>query len=144
MLKRPLPVRPGIKRNPVHKSNIPLQISDLVDTFYLEVRRDDRLGPIFEAHISDWDRHLTLMKGLRVTSTASELEYNGKPVPAHLSIHEIKSNDFHLWLKLFRRIAKRSFCAEAVPLVIQKAELIAKSLWLAKFAPPFTNTPENL
>lgn len=144
MIKRPLPVRPGIKRNPVHKSITSLQISEFVDTFYIEVRKDDRLGPIFEAHISDWDRHLALMKGFWRSVLLRTGEYKGKPVPAHLSIQEIKTDDFHLWLELFRRIAKQSFRAEGVPLVIQKAEQIAKSLWLAKFATPFTNTPENL
>ena len=30
----------------------------LVDTFYARVRRDDRIGPVFNAAVDDWPEHL--------------------------------------------------------------------------------------
>jgi len=143
VLKKPVSARPGIQRNPVHASITSSQISTLVETFYDEIRLDARLGPIFETHVSDWEAHLKRMKGFWRSVLLHTGEYKGKPVPTHVAILEIESEDFHVWLKIFRAITRRCFNPEAVPLVIEKAERIAKSLWLAKFATPFTNTPEN-
>src|SRR5690349_5856166 len=36
-------------------------IRAVVDEFYRRARRDDQLGPIFAAHIDDWDQHLARM-----------------------------------------------------------------------------------
>ena len=34
-------------------------IRAVVKEFYRRARRDDRLGPVFEAHIEEWETHLT-------------------------------------------------------------------------------------
>jgi hypothetical protein len=34
------------------------QLRDLVTGFYGEARRNPRLGPIFAAHVADWDAHI--------------------------------------------------------------------------------------
>ena len=40
-------------------------IRRLVDTFYVKVRADSELGPIFDREIAgDWDAHLATMRGL--------------------------------------------------------------------------------
>nr|MDW7564877.1 preprotein translocase subunit TatC [Nitrosomonadaceae bacterium] len=37
------------------------EISQLVHAFYAEARKDPGLGPIFEAHVTDWDAHFVQM-----------------------------------------------------------------------------------
>lgn len=38
------------------------QIGDLVETFYAKVRVDPEIGPIFNAIVSDWPHHLSVLK----------------------------------------------------------------------------------
>lgn len=37
------------------------EVQHLVHTFYASVREHGQLGPIFEAHVRDWNRHLATM-----------------------------------------------------------------------------------
>jgi hemoglobin len=36
-------------------------IAEVVAEFYRRARRDGRLGPVFEAHVQEWDAHLARM-----------------------------------------------------------------------------------
>ena len=121
-------------REPVHDSITPAQISDLVERFYARVRKDARLGPIFEARMNGhWADHLDRMKAFWSSVLLRSSAYKGQPVPAHLRLTEVVSEDFRCWLVLFRRTAGECFEAEAARLVIAAAERIARSLWLALF-----------
>lgn len=115
----------------------------LVDTFYDRVRRDGRLGPIFDARIGEaWPRHLQRMKHFWSSVLLRTGAYKGKPVPAHKRLQDVRTEDFDLWLSLFRKSVTEVFEAEAQPFVITAAERIAQSLWLAMFADPFSEPPD--
>jgi hemoglobin len=49
------------ERRPLHPSITELQIDALVETFYAAIWADQRLGPIFAAHIADREKHLETM-----------------------------------------------------------------------------------
>lgn len=130
-------------RIPVHPSITEQQISDLVDKFYDRVWEDRRLGPIFSARLEHArDAHLAKMKTFWSSVLLRTGAYKGKPVPAHARLTEVVTTDFEIWLGLFRPVARDIFSNEAAPLVIEAAERIATSLWLAMFGTPFSNPPD--
>lgn len=130
-------------REPVHESITPAQISDLVEQFYARVRRDARLGPIFEARMNGlWPEHLDRMKAFWSSVLLRSGAYKGQPVPVHMRLSEAVSEDFQRWLVLFRRTAGECFEAEAARLVIAAAERIARSLWLALFGTVENRPPD--
>ena len=128
-----LRVRADIVRTPLHPSITEAQISDLVDTFYDAVWADDRLGPIFAGRIADRPAHLAKMKRFWSSVMLKTGSYSGRPMPVHMKLSEVQENDFVVWLSLFRKAARSSFETAAVPLVIETAERIARSFWLAMF-----------
>ena len=130
---------------PVHPTITAEQISHLVDEFYTSIRRDQRLGPIFaEAVGDDWTHHLEKMKSFWRSVLLKTGEYHGRPVPVHNAIGGIKSEDFRIWLQLFRNQVSKSFHPEAADTVVNAAERIAQSLWLARFAEPSLSPPRWL
>ncbi len=137
-----LSIRPAQARKPLHEDFTPETISLLVDEFYGEVRKDARLGPIFDARLSGkWGPHLIKMKQFWSSVLLKSGTYKGRPVPAHMGLKEVESDDFQRWLGLFRPVAQRLFSPEAAKIVIAAAERIAQSLWLVMFGDPFNRPP---
>ncbi|MCH9808156.1 MAG: group III truncated hemoglobin [Alphaproteobacteria bacterium] len=135
--------RPARQPAPVHSSITEDQISDLVDRFYERVWVDPRLGPIFAGRIGDnRDAHLAKMKRFWSSVLLRTRTFEGRPVPAHVKLTEVQSEDFRIWLGHFHPIAAEVFSTEAAPLVSEMAERIAKSLWLAMFSTPTLLDPE--
>jgi len=138
----PFTVGPKIERRPVHPTIDTVQISELVDQFYTKIRADERLALLFaEGMARDWPAHLDRMKAFWRSVLLKTGEYKGKPVPAHTKLAEIKTEDFQRWLFLFEETAIELFDPAAVPIVLETAERIATSLWLARNPDPFTNPP---
>ena len=53
------------------------RISYLVDAFYKKVRLDPEIGPIFNAVVSDWPHHLSLLKDFWSTVLLTTGRYKG-------------------------------------------------------------------
>lgn len=135
--------RPARPAQPVHASITEDQISDLVDKFYEKVWADPRLGPIFAGRIGEGrDAHLAKMKRFWSSVLLRTRSYDGRPMPAHMKLEEVASDDFRIWLGHFRPVANEVFTAQAAPIVIEAAERIAKSFWLAMFATPTLLEPD--
>lgn len=103
-------------------------IQDLVYGFYAKVRRDEFLGPIFEAKIQDWSSHLKTMCAFWSSVTLMSGQYKGRPMIAHAAIPGIGSEHFTRWLQLFRQTAAEVCDTAAADLFIDRAERIAQSL----------------
>ena len=109
-------------------------IGRLVRAFYARVRRDDRLGPIFERHVADnWEPHLEKMTDFWCSVILKTGTYQGRPVPAHVKLTEVVEDDFEIWLGHFRLTARQLCPPEVAEVFIDRAERIAKSLSLAMF-----------
>lgn len=135
-----LRVRPAPgTRAPAHPAITEAHIGALVDTFYDAVWSDARLGPIFSGRIADRDAHLATMKLFWSSVLLKSGTYHGRPVPAHIKLSEVQEHDFPRWLALFREACHRTFDPEPAAVVIQAAESIARSLWLA-----MSSTPQQL
>jgi len=102
----------------------------LVDRFYAKVRRDQVLGPIFEAHVEDWAPHLERMVAFWSSVALMTGRYHGRPVPAHTPL-PVTGAHFERWLVLFRETAREVCSPEGAAHVIERAERIARSLQMA-------------
>lgn len=137
---RIIPTPPA--RIPAHDTISAEQVSLLVDKFYERVRSDEQLAPLFAQHMSlDWPEHLPRMKSFWRSVLLKTGEYKGKPVPAHTKMQNVEIEDFARWLELFGTTAKEVFTPAAQPIVIEAAQRIATSLWLAMKGDPFSKPP---
>jgi hemoglobin len=76
-------------------------IRDVVVEFYRRARLDERLGPVFEAHIDDWNEHLARMTDFWSAALLRTGRYSGTPVERHRSIDELSNGHFGRWIELF-------------------------------------------
>lgn len=92
-------------------------IRRIVETFYSDARADSRLGPIFEAHVSDWDAHFDTMCDFWSSALLRTGRYAGRPVQAHRPIPGLSADLFRHWQALFRATVQ-GICSLADALVI--------------------------
>jgi hemoglobin len=76
-------------------------IRAVVDEFYRRARRDDRLGPVFETHVREWDGHLARMADFWSAALLRTGRYAGRPVERHREIEGLRSGHFDRWIALF-------------------------------------------
>lgn len=104
-------------------------IAKLVDTFYARIRADARLGPIFAAHVADWDSHLFRLKQFWRSVLHSSGEFTGNPMRTHMALPQLEAADFAHWLDLFyAALAELGASPAAVEEVGKRARMIADSL----------------
>lgn len=124
-------------RQPVHPEIDEDIIKRLVHSFYVRVRADAEIGPIFERVIGDdWDTHLAKMCDFWSSVMLMSGRYKGQPMVAHMRLKMIRPEHFQRWLTLFRQTAAEVCSAEIAPLFIARAENIARSLQLGMFFQP--------
>jgi len=112
-------------------------ISRLVETFYLRIRADARIAPIFENAINDWEPHLARMKRFWASVALNSGGYSGKPVPKHRALTATRPVHFDVWLEIFEQTLIDIAPSEAVvAYFMEKARRIAQSLELAMFGTP--------
>src|SRR5690606_14867602 len=105
------------------------EITALVHRFYGRVRKDPTLGPIFDAAINDWDRHLQIMVDFWSSLLRRSARYSGTPMPKHVALPDLNVDMFRQWLTLFHETTSefdnRAFAESANDF----AQRIARSLW---------------
>lgn len=82
-------------------------IRAVVDDFYETARQDPLLGPVFEAHVTDWPTHLEKMRGFWATTLRGERRYTGNPFEKHAAVPELSGDHFQRWLELFTDTLRR-------------------------------------
>lgn len=124
-------------RQPVNKNASPglglcteAEIEGLVHGFYAQVRRDAVLGPVFEAHIDDWDRHLAKLVDFWSSILRRTGRFSGAPMPRHAALPGLSAPLFQHWLKLFRENAAAQPNQAMAQQACAMAERIAQSLWM--------------
>ena len=112
-------------------------IRQLVDAFYVKVRADAELAPIFARAIpGDWQPHLTKMYAFWSSVMLTTGSYKGNPVAKHVVIPGVKPELFARWLTLFDATCRELFDDATGEVFRIKAERIAESLKLALFYRP--------
>jgi hemoglobin len=114
----------------------------LIDRFYVAVRHDAVLAPVFEAAIAEaeWPEHLATMRRFWSSVMLTSGRYSGNPVAVHRAVQGLERPMFARWLALFETTVRDLFAPEPAAIFITKAHRIATSLQLALFhragAPP--------
>lgn len=107
-------------------------ISQLVETFYVGVRRDPDLGPMFAAKIVDWPPHLQRMKDFWASIVMESGRFHGNPMLKHLAIPGLSPAHFQIWLILWdTALAEVVVNPDAASLFRDRAQRIADSLQIA-------------
>lgn len=106
------------------------EIRTLVHTFYGRVRTDPQLGPIFAAHVEDWDVHLARLCDFWSAILLKSGRFNGSPMARHVALSELNADLFRRWLALFRETAGEHPNAAMAAQASQAAHRIADSLWM--------------
>jgi hemoglobin len=105
------------------------EIHTLVHSFYAAVRGDPLLGPVFEAHVDDWPRHLSRMVDFWSSVLLGTARNRGTPMPVHCALPNLAPELFRRWLRLFRdttaTLGNGALQAQADEL----SHRIAQSLW---------------
>ncbi|MGO4392342.1 group III truncated hemoglobin [Variovorax sp. M-6] len=106
------------------------EISRMVHAFYARVRQDDVLGPIFDAHVDDWDLHLSRLADFWSAILRRTGRFTGAPMPKHAVLPGLSAALFERWLGLFRETTdaqpNRAMAEQAQAM----AQRIAQSLWM--------------
>ena len=109
-------------------------LTALVEHFYARVRRDARLGPLFNTAIADWQEHLRKLTAFWSSVMLTTGRYKGQPLPAHLRHQaQISPDMFIRWLALWEESAAQCLPPHHAAGVIAKAHRIASSLRMALF-----------
>lgn len=119
-------------------------IGELVDQFYIKVRADAELGPVFERAISDWGPHLATMRKFWSSVMLTSGRYKGNPVAVHQRVEGIEFGLFDRWLALFDETCRELFDDDIAAIFRIKAERIAESLKLALFYRPDRPWPPRI
>lgn len=83
------------------------QIEAVVATFYALVRQHPVLGPVFAAHVEDWDAHEAKIARFWANAILFERAYDGNPQRVHVQTEEVEAAHFALWLETFDSVLHR-------------------------------------
>lgn len=103
-------------------------IARIVDCFYGRIRGDERLGPLFASRITDWDRHLGIMRDFWSAALNRTGRYAGRPVERHRLIEGLTAEDFERWLALFRETVREHASPDEAAAFIEIAERMAEAM----------------
>ncbi len=97
-------------------------VKHLVDSFYMKVREDALLAPVF-AHV-DWPHHLPIMYNFWSSVLLGDMSYNGSPLSKHMGL-PITTDHFNRWLKLFLETVDTEFKGPVADEAKNRANTIA-------------------
>lgn len=105
-------------------------VRKLVDTFYAKVRRHERLGPIFNETVDDWESHLEKLTDFWESNLFNVSKFTGHPMRAHLQVdqkydHTIDQVHFGNWLTLWFETIDEMYEGERAVVAKEKARNIA-------------------
>ncbi|PAT40177.1 preprotein translocase subunit TatC [Vandammella animalimorsus] len=106
------------------------EITELVQRFYARVRQDAQLGPIFEAHIDDWDEHLAKLMDFWSSILLRSGRFSGAPMPKHAALPGLTQALFRHWLELFAQTLAEQPNERLAEQAMAAARRIAQSLWM--------------
>jgi hemoglobin len=106
-------------------------VETVVRRFYARIRAHAEMGPIFEAHIDDWPRHIAHLVDFWSSVTLLTGRFKGTPLQRHLALPDLKPAHFRIWLALFAETLAECCDPPQAALFQARAERIATSFQLA-------------
>ena len=117
------------------------EIDRLVRSFYEKARKDPLLGPIFEAHVTNWEEHFVQMTNFWSGNLLGTNRFYGAPMPKHLAIPNLRPELFEQWLRLFKQTTQELDNESFQLNVNLLAYRIASRLWAAYQMQHYPNKP---
>lgn len=103
-------------------------ITRLVHTFYGHIRDHDTLGPVFKKALDeDWGPHLDKMVDFWCSMMLGIKRYDGRPLPVHMRLPDLKDEHFGQWLALFRITTNSLFTPDIAAQFQERAQRMAQS-----------------
>lgn len=91
-------------------------IALLVDQFYEQVRKHERLGYIFDVVAAvDWEEHLPKLYDFWASMLLGEMSFKGNPMQKHMALSKLTAmteQEFSEWLRLFVHTVDTHFSGE--------------------------------
>jgi hemoglobin len=115
-------------------------IVELVRRFYERAMADDRLRPVFEAAIFDWDLHHRTVADFWSKVLLDTGRYEGHPYQMHAQL-PLKPEHFELWLGLFEQTAREVLPEDTAGRAIARAKHMAESFKAGMFSFPVYEGP---
>lgn len=100
----------------------------LVDTFYQQAQKDQLLGPVFNARIKDWDKHLYIMYSFWETVVLDAYTYKGTPFNKHADL-PLHKDHFDHWVALFSSVIDSLFEGSNANNAKQRASQFGMVFW---------------
>lgn len=106
------------------------EIAQVVKKFYVAVRNDPTLGPVFAHSIntSDWPEHEAKITRFWANAILNERNYNGNPMQVHKVQGHIEPAHFEIWLNLFETTLRNTIPAQSAAQFNHLARRIGASL----------------
>ncbi|EYB67187.1 globin [Deinococcus phoenicis] len=118
------PRRPG---TPLEALGGEAALRPMLADFYARARADELLGPVFEAHVADWEANLDHVTAFWVTMLGGGAVWRGNLNGVHAGLG-IRGAHLTRWLALFGAAASAHFPAGAAALLISRAEAMGARL----------------
>ena len=129
LLETPTPRTPA---TPLDSIGGEAALRPLLADFYARARADEVLGPVFAAHVQDWEAHLEAVTAFWVTMLGGRALGGGAAWRGNLNhIHApLGVRGVHLarWLALFRAAAEAHLPPDAAQILTARAEAMGKRL----------------
>lgn len=110
-------------------------IVKMVDEFYVQVRKNHLLGPVFDEIMkTNWDTHLPKMYDFWENILFYTGSYKGHPFDAHLPVNakvKLEPEYFRIWLLIFQSNIDRHFEGLNAEILKLKASNIS-NIWSHK------------
>ncbi len=110
-------------------------IKMLVDQFYIKVRKDPDLKPIFERAIGtddgQWQPHLDRMYDFWSSIMLASSRYHGTPMKKHNDLPPFDLSLFDRWLELFEETARDIHNEDVTAHYKDKSIRVAESIKIA-------------
>lgn len=112
------------------------QIAAVIHEFYAVVRTHPGLGPVFAAHVTDWEAHEEKITRFWRNAILYERNYNGNPLQAHRDASDVRIGMFDVWLGLFDSVLKRNLPPDTAAAWSDLAHRIGRGLRFGLMDPP--------
>ena len=105
----------------------------LVDAFYKEVQKNDKIGSIFtDVAKVNWEHHLPKMYDFWESVLFGKAVYKGNPMLTHFKLKEkatLQEKEFTEWKNTFFTTVDQLFEGENAKIIKQKAQSVADLMY---------------
>ncbi|MGS2739478.1 group III truncated hemoglobin [Sinomicrobium sp. M5D2P17] len=124
-------------------------ISNLVSSFYKEVRENEEIGPFFNRVITDWEEHMEKLTDFWESNLFHKAVYKGNPRIAHIHMdtatdHTLEIKHFGEWMRLWIETIDGMFQGELAERAKNNARKMSTHLYLGIYMnrkPGLTGNP---